>query len=220
MFKKCIFLFFLGCSVSSNVISQQQEAEPASSWIRDIKKDGKLEPLMRLRDFLVVVNQGNQEAVKSVVLPSELVKKIQAVMADPFSYDFTTTAADFETPEVLIVKGFFKAESYRKNKKTKPVWMMSGFSNYFKLKKESDKWWIIETDFAKKLSRSFLNRFFSLIIFPLLLLFLLTFWMLFDCVGRDFEDRRFWFIMLMLFNFVAAFIYYFQVKRKNIGKKS
>lgn len=47
--------------------------------------------------------------------------------------------------------------------------------------------------------------------------------MIIDCVKRDFENRTVWLVVLIAglffgFGWIAAIIYYFTVKRKNLGK--
>lgn len=62
------------------------------------------------------------------------------------------------------------------------------------------------------------------IIGGLIALFFLIFWiiMLVDCIKRDFENRGVWLAVLIITFFIgwswlAAILYYFLVKRKNLG---
>lgn len=55
---------------------------------------------------------------------------------------------------------------------------------------------------------------------------LFIFWlvMLIDCVKRQFEQRNTWLLVLIIsvflgFSWLAAILYYFMVKRKNLGTK-
>lgn len=65
------------------------------------------------------------------------------------------------------------------------------------------------------------------IIFGLVGLGLFIFWilMLIDCIRRDFDQKTLWLVLLIVSLFVAglywivALIYYFVVKRRNLGRK-
>ena len=57
----------------------------------------------------------------------------------------------------------------------------------------------------------------SLIVLVIIAIAVTVFWilMLVDCIKRDFDQKTLWIILLILFGFLAAVLYYFMVKRKS-----
>lgn len=45
-----------------------------------------------------------------------------------------------------------------------------------------------------------------------------TIWMIVDAAKRDFDQKALWIILMVLFNWLAALIYFFMVKHKNVTR--
>lgn len=45
-----------------------------------------------------------------------------------------------------------------------------------------------------------------------------TIWMIVDAAKRDFDQKAMWIILMVLFNWLAALIYFFMVKHKNVTR--
>lgn len=102
-------------------------------------------------------------------------------------------------------------------------WNVSGLSTYFVFKEKNNQWFIVDTDFYKKLGPGYVFKIFKWIFIfvgPILLAFFgFWIWMLIDCIKRDFDDKALWIILLIFVNFIAAILYYFLIKRKNVVRK-
>lgn len=53
-----------------------------------------------------------------------------------------------------------------------------------------------------------------------LVLLIFTIWMIVDAAKRDFDQKVMWILLMVFFGWIAAIIYYFMVKRKNITRAS
>lgn len=51
-----------------------------------------------------------------------------------------------------------------------------------------------------------------------LVLMVFTIWMIIDAAKRDFDQKAMWIILMVFFTWIAALVYYFMVKRKNITR--
>jgi len=102
-------------------------------------------------------------------------------------------------------------------------WNVSGLATYFVFEKQNNQWLITDTDFYKKLGADYVFGILKWVLIfggPIfLLLFVFWLWMLIDCAKREFDDKALWIILLIFLNFIAAILYFFIVKRKNITRK-
>ncbi len=51
-----------------------------------------------------------------------------------------------------------------------------------------------------------------------LALLIFTIWMIIDAAKRDFDQKAMWIILMVFFGWIAALIYFFMVKRKNVTR--
>jgi len=112
----------------------------------------------------------------------------------------------------IKVKGRYSASG--------PGWSINGISNFYFFEKSGDSWLLVDTDFHQKMGVRYVFKFVGIILL-IILLFLLIFgafwlWMLIDCIGRQFEDKIMWILLIIFFNIIGAILYFFMIRKKLI----
>lgn len=209
--KKFIFfiigLFLLGTTVFAEVT---------------ISEVDKQQILNNLDTFIQSVNKGDIQQIGLLVSPNnsnlqiEIQNRIRGGVGYQFDYNPLNKNMEFLNENTVKINGRFAASGVG--------WNISGLSNYFTFEKSSNgQWFITDTNFTEKTSFDYIMKFMKkmLLIFgPIfLVLFIFWLWMLIDCIKRDFEDRTLWIVLIIFLNIIAAVLYYFLIKRKNITKK-
>ncbi len=174
-----------------------------------------------LDSLVQAVNAGDTQKISTLISPNsqKLLSDIQERIRGGIAYqlDYRPLDRNFEiiSQNQVKVKARFAASGVG--------WKVSGLSTFFVFEKQNNQWLITDTDFYKKLGADYvfgiLKRVFIFVGPVFLLLFVFWLWMLIDCVKREFDDKALWIILLIFLNFIAAFLYYFIVKRKNITRK-
>jgi hypothetical protein len=99
-----------------------------------------------------------------------------------------------------------------------PGWRIQGMSNYFIFEKSGDTWLLVDTDFHKKLGPEYVFEVLKKIAIIAVPIFIITgsfwLWMLIDAINREFENKIFWIIIIIVFTFIGAVLYFFIVRRK------
>ncbi|MDD3120693.1 MAG: PLD nuclease N-terminal domain-containing protein [Candidatus Gracilibacteria bacterium] len=110
----------------------------------------------------------------------------------------------------INVKGQFSAKGIN--------WNISGISNYFVFENIDNDWYLVESDFAQKLSAGYVFEFIGkifMIIGPVILL-LLAFWiwMLIDILNKPIENKTPWLLTIIFLSWFGAILYFFIPRRK------
>jgi hypothetical protein len=175
-----------------------------------------------LDNLVQAVNTGNVQKIASLISPdntalqSEVQDRIRGGIAYQFDYSPFDKNARVLGESKIKVTGKFAASGVG--------WNISGLSTYFVFEKSPNQQWLItETDFHQKLGSDYTLNFIKkifIIIGPIFLVsFVFWLWMLIDCAKREFDDKALWIILLIFLNFIAAILYFFIVKRKNVTRK-
>lgn len=175
-----------------------------------------------LESLVQAVNTGDTQKVASLVSPNnptlltEIQDRIRGGIAYQLDYSpFDKNVQVLNENEVKITGRFAAAGA---------DWHINGLSAYFIFKKSADQQWLItDTDFHQKLgfdyTFNFIKKIFIIVGPIFLILFAFWLWMLIDCAKREFDDKALWIILLIFLNFIAAILYFFIVKRKNVTRK-
>lgn len=150
---------------------------------------------------------------------------IKEAITEKFSsYDYTEYK--FSPPAYQKIKILeqgrqvrFKTGYSEKYKRASGSGSSSGFSSNFVMEKIKGEWLILNTDFhtkerAMKLMGIILGFFVLLGIGCIIF----WFWMLIDCIKRDFikpDDKVIWVLLIIFIQIIGAIIYYFMVRRKS-----
>ena len=174
-----------------------------------------------LDSLVQAINAGDTQKISSLIssdnptLQTNVQERIRGGI--PYQLDYIPFDKNVEilSPERVKVKARYAASGVG--------WSISGLSAYFVFEKQNGQWLITDTDINTKLGIKYalgiagkVFLFFA----PLLILFF-AFWvgMLIDCIKRDFADKTLWIILLIFLNTIAAILYYFIIKRKNVIRK-
>ena len=177
----------------------------------NISASDKEQIINNLEELVRAINTSNKEVIIGLISADnpELKYNIKERIGDDIKYqlDYRPFDKNLEiiTQDQVRIKARFAASGMG--------WDVSGLSTYFIFKKQNDQWFITDTDFHKKLGVDYLLKklfFWGGIIF--IPFFIFWIWMLVDCIRRDFDDKRKWLILLIFFNIVAAFLYFFMAK--------
>lgn len=174
-----------------------------------------------LDSLVQAVNTGDTQKISILISPNNqtLLSDVQERIRGGISYqlDYSPFDRNVEiiSQDQVKVKARFTASGVG--------WNVSGLSTYFVFEKQNDQWFITDTDFYKKFGADYV---FGILKWALifggpvfLLLFVFWLWMLIDCAKREFDDKALWIVLLIFLNFIAAVLYYFIVKRKNVTRK-
>jgi hypothetical protein len=174
-----------------------------------------------LDSLVQAVNAGDIQKISALISPnnqtlqSEIQERIRGVIRYQLDYSPFDKNVEIIGPDQVKVKARFAASGVG--------WNISGLSTYFVFEKQNNQWLITDTDFYKKLGFDYVFGILKwALIFGvpiLLLLFVFWLWMVIDCAKREFDDKALWIIILIFLNFIAAVLYFFIVKRKNITRK-
>ena len=104
-----------------------------------------------------------------------------------------------------------------------PGWSINGMPNYYIFEKSGDSWLLVDTDFYQKMGADYVSKFVEkifLIILPIIIIFsAFWFWMLIDCIKRQFKDKTMWILLIVFFNFIGAILYFFMMRKKLIQQE-
>ena len=174
-----------------------------------------------LDSLVQAVNAGDAQKISTLISPnnqtlqSDIQEQIRGGIAYQLDYSPFDKNAEVLGQNQVKVKARFAASGVG--------WNVSGLSTYFVFEKQNNQWLITDTDFYKKLGADYVFGILKRVLIfggPIfLLLFVFWFWMLIDCAKREFDDKALWIILLIFLNFIAAILYFFIVKRKNITRK-
>lgn len=173
-------------------------------------------------DSLVrAINAGDAQKISSLISPnnqilkSDIQERIRGRIVYQLDYSPFDKNVEIIGQDQVKIKARFAASGVG--------WNVNGLSTYFVFEKQDNQWFIADTDFYKKLGADYvfgiLKKFFVFGGPIFFLLFAFSLWMLIDCIKREFDDKALWIILLIFLNFIAAILYYFIVKRKNITRK-
>lgn len=181
----------------------------------------KQEISKQLDTLAQAVNDGDAQKISNMVSPSnqELQSAIQEHVKGGIVYRLDYDALDknveMSKDNKVKVKARFAASGVG--------WNIQGLSTYFVFEKQDNHWMLADSDFYKKLSADYVFSILKkvlLIVGPIAALFFAFWlWMLIDCIKRDFNDKTLWIILLIFFSFIAAVLYYFIVKRRNVTRE-
>jgi len=174
-----------------------------------------------LDDLVQAVNAGDTQRISALISPSnevlqsDIQERIRGGIAYQLDYSPFDRNVEIISQDQVKVKARFVASGVG--------WNVSGLSTFFVFEKQNNQWLITDTDFYKKLGADYVFGILKWVLIfggPIfLLLFVFWLWMLIDCVKREFDNKALWIILLIFLNFIAAVLYYFIVKRKNITRK-
>lgn len=89
---------------------------------------------------------------------------------------------------------------------------IEGLKTYFIFEKIDGEWYLLESDFAKKLD----SKVFNLVFVIVLLIFAFWIWMIVDVAKKPIKSKTLWVLVIILFNFIGAIIYFIFPRRKYI----
>lgn len=174
-----------------------------------------------LDSLVQAINVGDTQKISSLISPnnqtlqSDIQERIRGGIAYQLDYSPFDKNVEVINQDQVKIKARFAASGVG--------WNVSGLSTYFVFEKQNNQWLITDTDFYKKLGADYVFGILKWVLIfggPIfLLLFVFWLWMLIDCAKREFDDKALWIILLIFLNFIAAILYYFIVKRKNITRK-
>ena len=173
-------------------------------------------------DILVQsVNSGDTQKITSLISPNnptlqtDVQERIRGGIGYQLDYSPLDQNVEILNSDQVKVEARFAASGVG--------WNVSGLSTYFVFEKQTNQWLITDTDFYKKLGADYVFGILKWVLIfggPIFLAFFVFWlWMLIDCVKREFDDKALWIILLIFLNFLAAILYFFFVKRKNITRK-
>lgn len=174
-----------------------------------------------LDSLVQAINAGDTQRISTLIYPnnqtlqSDIQERIRGGIAYQLDYSPFDKNVEIIGQDQVKIKARFAASGVG--------WNVSGLSTYFVFEKQNNQWLITDTDFYKKLGADYVFGILKWVLIfggPIfLLLFGFWLWMLIDCAKREFDDKALWIILLIFLNFIAAILYYFIVKRKNITRK-
>lgn len=184
-----------------------------------LSQDDKAQIANSLDTLVQAVNAGDVSKI-SLLLSSSgqvLLPQMQDRIRGGVAYQLDYTS--FDKRLEIIDANHIKVEA--KFAASGVGWKASGLSTYFVFEKQDNQWLIADTDFYKKLGFDYVVgvlKWVFIIAGPIFLfMFIFWLWMLIDCLKREFKDKALWVVLLFVFNFIAALLYYFIIKRKNIS---
>lgn len=174
-----------------------------------------------LDSLVQAVNAGDIQKISALISPnnqtlqSDIQERIRGGIGYQLDYSPFDKNVEIIGQDQVKIKAKFAASGVG--------WNVSGLSTYFVFEKQNNQWLITDTDFYKKLGADYVFGILKWVLIfggPIfLLLFVFWLWMLIDCAKREFDDKALWIILLIFLNFIAAILYFFIVKRKNITRK-
>ena len=93
-------------------------------------------------------------------------------------------------------------------------WSVSGSSIYFIFERINGDWYLLESDFAKKLSPGYVIKFIGVIFLFAIPLLAFWFWMLIDLIVKPIKPKFLWVMILLIFNWLGAVVYFFTARRQ------
>ena len=188
----------------------------------DISSEDKQQIENKLDSLVKALNEGDEQKISVLISPDEqeLLSDIKEGVTSLTAYELDYSSFD-DNAEVISqgqveVKARFAASGLG--------WNINGLSTFFVFEESDSQWLIVDTDFHEKLGADYV---FDLLIRVLIfvgpifiLLSAFWLWMLIDCVKRDFDDKVLWIILLIFLSYLAAVLYYFIIKRKNVHSQS
>jgi len=182
----------------------------------------KQQIIENLNSLVQAVNTGDTQEISFLISPnnqtllSDIQERIRGGIAYQLDYSPFDRNIEILSQNQVKVKARFAASGIG--------WKASGLSIYFIFEKQNNQWLITDTDFHKKLGIDYIFKILKWVIIfggPIFFLFFVFwFWMLIDCIKREFDGKVLWIILLIFLGFLPAVFYYFIVKRKNITRKT
>ena len=174
-----------------------------------------------LDSLIQAVNVGDGQKISALISPnnqtlqSDIQERIRGGIAYQLDYSPFDKNLEILGLDQVKVKARFTASGIG--------WNVSGLSTYFIFEKQNNQWLITDTNFHKKLGADYVFGILKKVLIfggpVFLLLFIFWLWMLIDCARRKFDDKALWIILLIFLHLIAAILYFFIVKRKNITRK-
>ena len=87
---------------------------------------------------------------------------------------------------------------------------IDGLKTYFIFEKIDGEWYLLESDFAKKLD----GKIFNFVFISIPLIFGFWIWMLVDVANKPIKRKTVWVLVIVFFNFIGAILYFIIVRRK------
>lgn len=186
-----------------------------------ISPNDKQQITNNLDSLVQAVNAGDTQKISVLISPnnqallSDIQERVRGGIAYQLDYSPFDRNAEVINQDQVKVKARFVASGVG--------WNVSGLSTFFVFEKQNNQWFITDTDFYKKLGADYVFGILKWVLIfggpVFILLFVFWLWMLIDCAKREFDDKALWIILLIFLSFIAAVLYYFIVKRKNITRK-
>jgi hypothetical protein len=169
-----------------------------------------------MNTLVEAVNQSNAEEIQNLLSPnaSEVLKEqIQNnIKGQNIRYQQNIGNVEELSADKVKISGKFAAEGIN--------WNISGASNYFVFEKINGNWYLLESDFAQKLSSEYVMKFIGKIFIFVGPIFLLVFafwiWMIVDVSKRPLKNKTKWLLIVVLLNWLGSILYFFIARRKHI----
>jgi hypothetical protein len=187
-----------------------------------VSLEDKAQIQVQLKLIEISVNYGDAATILEVVSPNA-----RAGLKEELTESFGGKAIEYEQridsfedleDKKVRVTGSFSASGNN--------WKINGISNYFIFEKINGSWFLTDTDFHQKTNPEYVFNlvgsilslgipFFLFLLFLLFVLFIFWAWMLLDLLGRNFEDKTTWLLVVIFLGFFGAGLYFF-IKRKKL----
>jgi hypothetical protein len=167
----------------------------------------------RVAEIVTDVNSGNTSSILNMFSPSAapgLQAEVESSLAGRAVHLEQDISSYTEMSDGRVkVKGRFSASGIG--------WEVNGLSDYFTFEKIGDSWLLVDTDFHRKLSPSYvldiIGKVLLVLIPVLLLLGAFWIWMLVDVIQREFENKVLWIVLIILLGVIGALLYFFIIRR-------
>ena len=196
-----VFIFF-GAGI--NVLAQQ--------GVVDDSEVIKSKLMIILRD----VSSGRIDNIENLLSPNasdsfrqEIKRNIQGKSIE---YVQDITDAKQPSPNQVRISGKYTGKGNG--------WSVSGGSIYFIFERINGDWYLLESDFAKKLSPRYVIKFIGIIFLFAIPLLAFWLWMLIDIITKPIKPKFPWIVILLMFNWVGAVIYFFTAHRRYIKSQN
>lgn len=187
----------------------------ASFVSANINNSDETEIVNQMNILMKAVNQSDTEKIQNLLSPnaSETLKaQIQNIRGQNIKYQQNIGDIEKLSTNKIRISGKFAAQGIN--------WNISGDSNYFIFEKVDGNWYLLESNFAQKLSTEYVMKFIGKIFIFVGPIFLLIFafwiWMIVDISKRPLQNKTKWLLIVVLLNWLGAILYFFIARRKHI----
>lgn len=195
-----VFIFFSFAGLVSADISDLDETKIAN----------------QMNILVEAVNQSDVQKIENLLspnAPNTLSEQIQNnIKGQDIRYQQNIGSVEELSPNKVRLSGKFAAQGVN--------WDISGDSSYFIFEKVDENWYLLESDFAQKLSTEYVAKFIGkiFIFFSPVFLFLFAFWiwMIVDVSKRPLKNKTKWLLIVVLLSWLGALLYFFIARRKHI----